>query len=104
MRLQRVRDAVNRTEMQFIKWTAEGTFKGLPIGKLSICDAATCVNRRGYACILAMSVRFFSANQGGTADFYGNSPLTKLFNAFCIAVILSRAFLFQFRKDWYFYV
>lgn len=59
MRLQRVRDAVNRAEMQFIKWTAEGTFKGLPMGKLSICDAATCVNRRGYACILAMSVRLF---------------------------------------------
>ena len=36
VRSQRARGAENRAEMQFIKWTAEGIFKGVRLSAASI--------------------------------------------------------------------
>ena len=66
MRLQRVRVAESRIEMQIVKWTAEGMVKGV---EPSIPWRDAYVSCEGYVSILQrVRIILWSANQGGTAD------------------------------------
>jgi len=65
MRLQRVRVAESRIEMQIVKWTAEGMVKG--VAEYSMTWRIR--QLRGVCLYPAESMdKFLSINQGGTAD------------------------------------
>ena len=68
MRLQRVRDAGNRTEMQFDKWTTEGAVKSSSLE--SILQRNICVIDEECVGILLEITGVFSVKQGGTAGLY----------------------------------
>jgi len=68
MRLQRVRDAGNRTEMQFDKWTTEGAVKSSSLE--SILQRNICVIDEECVGILLEITELISVKQGGTAGLY----------------------------------
>lgn len=61
MRIQRVRAAENRIEMQAVKWTAEGIVKGMFYHCRVLYDVKAYVSCRGYNCILQACGLFHKA-------------------------------------------
>jgi len=64
VRVQRVREAESRVEMQIVKWTAEGMVKG--VLHLVFHDVTHTLVARGM--FVSRREYGFPVNQGGTAD------------------------------------